>query len=91
MSLRYVNLNKPDGGNSPLSVDRTLIFTGSLKGKRITYMIKEDLKMSKAIASVAVLVFAGFLCSSMLAVFHRAALDHGAWGTQAAHPYFMAY
>jgi len=48
--------------------------------------------MKKALASIAVIVFAGLLCTSLLAVFNGTTIGNQYISSQSHnYPYFMAY
>ena len=55
--------------------------------------IKEDhqMKTKTTLASVTVLLFAGLLCSSLLAVFHGSIVSPLMGAHASMYPYFMAY
>lgn len=47
--------------------------------------------MRKAFASLVIVIFAGLLCTSLLAIFSGATLGSQYTGLHSQYPYFMAY
>ena len=54
--------------------------------------VKEDHPMRKALASVAIIIFTGLLCTSLLAVFNGSRVGSQSVNSQyESHSYYMAY